>query len=98
MGIIEDWKPTYYDPMDVIVPYFVQDTIVARQDIAAQYTTIGRLDQGIGVILSELRKAGFEDSTLIMYSSDNGIPFQVGKDYDILLNFNVQCSLFPHLF
>lgn len=81
MGIIEDWKPIIYDSMDVVVPYFVQDTIAARQDLAAQYTTISRLDQGVGLILNELRDAGFEDSTLVLYSSDNGIPFQLGKGY-----------------
>ena len=46
MGLIPDWKPVLYDPNDVIVPYHVQDTPVARADIAAQYTTIGRMDQG----------------------------------------------------
>lgn len=46
MGIIPDWKPVTYDPSEVEVPYFVQDTPVARRDIAAQYTTISRLDQG----------------------------------------------------
>ena len=29
-----------------MVPYFVQDTPAAREDIASQYTTISRLDQG----------------------------------------------------
>ena len=38
--------PDYYDPADVVVPYFVPDTPVARQDIADQYTTVSRLDQG----------------------------------------------------
>lgn len=28
------------------VPYFVPDTPAARADLAAQYTTIGRMDQG----------------------------------------------------
>ena len=46
MGLIPDWKPTLYDPKDVEVPYFVQDTPVARADLAAQYTTMSRLDQG----------------------------------------------------
>ena len=78
MGYIEDWKPIHYDPSDVIVPYFVQDTIVARNDLAAQYTTISRLDQGVGLILDELKQAGFEDSTMVLYSSDNGIPFPLG--------------------
>lgn len=45
-GVIPDWKPVYYRPEDVLVPYFVPDTPAARQDIAAQYTTISRLDQG----------------------------------------------------
>ena len=46
MGFIEDWKPTLYSPDEVEVPYFVQDTPAARADIAAQYTTISRIDQG----------------------------------------------------
>ena len=38
--------PEYYKPEEVVVPYFVQDTPAARQDIADQYTTVSRLDQG----------------------------------------------------
>jgi N-sulfoglucosamine sulfohydrolase len=47
MGLIEDWSPIYYKPEQIQLPYFVQDTPAARQDVAAQYTTISRLDQGI---------------------------------------------------
>ena len=46
MGKIQDWQPYYYKPEEVIVPYFVQDTPAAREDIANQYTTLSRLDQG----------------------------------------------------
>lgn len=46
MGRIPDWTPTYYNPDDVFVPYFVPSTPAARLDIAAQYTTINRMDQG----------------------------------------------------
>jgi len=46
MGTIPDWKPVYYDPAEVVVPYFVQDTPAARLEISKQYTTISRLDQG----------------------------------------------------
>lgn len=45
-GRIADWSPVHYSPDEVLVPYFVQDTPQARADIAAQYTTISRLDQG----------------------------------------------------
>ncbi|XP_070580306.1 N-sulphoglucosamine sulphohydrolase-like [Ptychodera flava] len=79
MGLIPDWKPIIYKPDDVELPYFVQDTPAARSDIAAQYTTISRLDQGIGLVLKELQKAGFQDNTLVLYTSDNGIPFPNGR-------------------
>ncbi|KAF7688334.1 N-sulphoglucosamine sulphohydrolase isoform X1 [Silurus meridionalis] len=79
MGRIPDWKPQHYTPEQVKVPYFVPDTPAARADLAAQYTTVSRLDQGIGLVLQELRDAGFENDTLVMYSSDNGIPFPNGR-------------------
>ncbi|VDI83346.1 Hypothetical predicted protein [Mytilus galloprovincialis] len=79
MGFMPDWTPLTYNPDDVIVPYFVQDTPAARRDIAAQYTTISRLDQGIGLVLRELEIAGYLDDTLIIYTSDNGIPFPNGR-------------------
>ena len=34
---------------------------------------------GVGLILDELQKAGFADNTLVMYTSDNGIPFPRGR-------------------
>ncbi|XP_019397812.1 PREDICTED: N-sulphoglucosamine sulphohydrolase isoform X2 [Crocodylus porosus] len=79
MGWIPDWTPQQYRPEDVEVPYFVPDTPAARADLAAQYTTIGRMDQGIGLVLEELSHAGFLNSTLVIYTSDNGIPFPSGR-------------------
>ena len=34
---------------------------------------------GIGLVLAELREAGYENDTLVIYSSDNGIPFPNGR-------------------
>lgn len=79
MGLIPDWKPIVYSSDEVIVPYFAPDTPAARMDVAAQYTTVSRLDQGVGLILQELENAGFKDNTLVIYSSDNGIPFPNGR-------------------
>ncbi|XP_051173633.1 N-sulphoglucosamine sulphohydrolase [Leptopilina boulardi] len=79
MGTIPDWSPVYYQWEEIKVPYFVQDTEAAKKDIAAQYTTISRLDQGVGLVLKELEDAGFKDNTLVIYSSDNGIPFPNGR-------------------
>uniref|UniRef100_A0A670HTI9 N-sulfoglucosamine sulfohydrolase n=1 Tax=Podarcis muralis TaxID=64176 RepID=A0A670HTI9_PODMU len=79
MGWIPDWKPQHYSPDQVQVPYFVQDTPAARADLAAQYTTTGRMDQGLGLVLEELNNAGFRNTTLVIYTSDNGIPFPSGR-------------------
>ena len=79
MGVIPDWKPVDYTPESVEVPYFIQDTMAARKDIAAQYRTISRLDQGVGLMLQALKDYGFDDNTLIIYVSDNGSPFPNAK-------------------
>ncbi|XP_058791353.1 N-sulphoglucosamine sulphohydrolase [Phymastichus coffea] len=79
MGTIPDWNPIYYQWEQVKLPYHVQDTEAARRDIAAQYTTMSRLDQGIGLVLKELENAGVKEDTLVIYTSDNGIPFTSGR-------------------
>ncbi|XP_050671147.1 N-sulphoglucosamine sulphohydrolase [Leptidea sinapis] len=79
MGRIPDWQPWYYQWDEVQMPYHVQDTEAARRDIAAQYTTMSRLDQGVGLVLQELAAAGHAHDTLVLYSSDNGVPFPAGR-------------------
>lgn len=61
------------------LPYYVPDTEPARRDIAAQYTTISRLDQGVGLVIKELEAAGHLDDTLIIYTSDNGPPMPAAR-------------------
>jgi N-sulfoglucosamine sulfohydrolase len=34
---------------------------------------------GVGLILNELKEAGHLDDTLVIYSSDNGVPFPSGR-------------------
>ncbi|XP_045478548.1 N-sulphoglucosamine sulphohydrolase [Harmonia axyridis] len=79
MGRIPDWEGIYYQPDEIILPYHVPDTLEAREDFAAQYTTMSRLDQGVGLVLKELKTAGYLDNTLIIFSSDNAIPFPNGR-------------------
>ena len=37
------------------------------------------LNVGIGLLLAELERAGHADDTLVVYTSDNGIPFPYGR-------------------
>ena len=80
MGIIPDWEPVLYKPEEVLVPAWLPDTPATKEDIAAQYTTLSRLDQGVGLVLKELELAGHSEDTLVLFSSDNGIPFPLGKE------------------
>lgn len=65
----------------MIVPYFVPDTPAAKADLAAQYTTVNRMDQGMGLIFKEFQNSpnNLLNRTLIIYTSDNGIPFPSGR-------------------
>ena len=115
MGVIEDWTPELYTPeqvgdlirngmryfLQVYVPTWLPDTPATRADIAAQYTTLSRLDQvgkykvgtpftcehlqGVGLVLRELEMNGDLQQTLVIFSSDNGIPFPLGKEIQCLL-------------
>ena len=68
-----------YDPLRVKVPRFLPDQLSVRQELAEHYQAVSRLDQGIGLVLRELKEAGREKDTLVIYLSDNGIPFPGAK-------------------
>lgn len=50
MGLIPDWEPIHYQWDEIEPPYYIPDTEAARRDIAAQYITMSRLDQGISTL------------------------------------------------
>ncbi|KAM7362088.1 N-sulfoglucosamine sulfohydrolase isoform 2-T3 [Cochliomyia hominivorax] len=79
MGTIPDWKPIYYDWRNLQVPAYLPDTDIVRQELAAQYMTMSRLDQGVGLVLKEVQNQGFDENTLVMFTSDNGPPFPLGR-------------------
>ncbi|KKY18788.1 putative n-sulfoglucosamine sulfohydrolase [Phaeomoniella chlamydospora] len=68
-------KDIKYSPFDVAIPTFINDLDESRFEFAEYYQSISRLDQGIGMILSELEKAGQAENTLVIFLSDNGPPF-----------------------
>lgn len=48
--------------------------------VHCEYNTLSSIHfPGVGLVLQELKAAGFENNTLIIYSSDNGIPFPSGR-------------------
>lgn len=77
-----------FDPKDVFVPYHLPDNAIVRGELADYYRSVARLDYGVGQVLKELHDAGRDADTLVIFVSDNGIPFPGAKTtlYDSGLN------------
>lgn len=54
-------------------------TTVLREAVLLKHWATFASPAGIGLVLQELRDAGYENDTLVIYSSDNGIPFPNGR-------------------
>jgi N-sulfoglucosamine sulfohydrolase len=68
-----------FDPKKLPVPYHLPDTPDVRADLAEYYQSVARLDHGVGLVLKELENAKQLDNTLVIFLSDNGIPFPGAK-------------------
>ena len=55
------------------------DTPQVRNDLLDYYFEIERLDREAGAILRTLEQAGQLDNTLVVFTSDNGMPFPRAK-------------------
>lgn len=67
-------------PADVVVPPYLPDTPATRADLARYYDEVSRLDAAVGGVLDELERQGVAENTLVLFISDNGIPFPRAKN------------------
>jgi arylsulfatase A-like enzyme len=63
----------------VSVPPFLPDTPEVRNDLLDYYVEVQRFDREVGEILDSLRRMGELDNTLVVITSDNGMPFPRAK-------------------
>jgi N-sulfoglucosamine sulfohydrolase len=68
-----------YDPAKLPVPYHLPDTPDVRGDLADYYQSVSRMDHGVGLLMKVLRDTNVADDTLVIFISDNGIPFPGAK-------------------
>ena len=68
-----------FDPAKIRVPSYLPDNEATRREIAEYYEAANRLDQGVGFMLDMLRETGQLDNTLVIFLSDNGMPFANAK-------------------
>lgn len=71
--------PQVNKPEATTVPPFLVDGPDTRRDLADYYDEISRMDSNIGKMLQILEKAGKADNTIIVFLSDNGMPFPRSK-------------------
>lgn len=67
------------DPANVRVPSWLPDVQPVREDIADYLAEIERFDRESGEIIGELEARGELDNTIIVMTSDNGMPFPRAK-------------------
>ena len=66
-------------PEDVPVPGFVPDLPGVRKELSYYLNSARRCDDTFGRVLQALKESGFEDRTLVMFLSDNGIAIPFAK-------------------
>jgi arylsulfatase A-like enzyme len=67
------------DPATVRVPPFLVDDDSTRQDLVEYYDEITRMDSLIGAMMQRLEARNLRENTVILFLSDNGMPFPRGK-------------------
>jgi N-sulfoglucosamine sulfohydrolase len=67
------------DPSKVIVPPYLPDHEIVREDILDYYVEIEHFDQMVGRALESLEKTGDSDNTIVVVTSDHGMPFPRAK-------------------
>jgi N-sulfoglucosamine sulfohydrolase len=67
------------DPARLAVPASLPDTATVRNDLADYYAEVQRFDGQLGMLLDALRRLGELDNTVVVVTSDNGMPFPRAK-------------------
>jgi N-sulfoglucosamine sulfohydrolase len=88
------WKRTGKDPDDVVVPGFLPDHETVRGDLLDYTVEIEWFDLHLQRMLEYLEETGELENTIVMVTSDNGMPFPRAKancyEYGIHVPFAVR--------
>jgi N-sulfoglucosamine sulfohydrolase len=68
-----------YAPEEVNVPDFLPDLPAVRQEIAEYYSSVRRLDDTVGAVLRALTETGHAEDTLVLFTTDHGMPLPFAK-------------------
>jgi N-sulfoglucosamine sulfohydrolase len=68
-----------YKPDEVTVPAFLEDIPRVREEVAQYYSSVSRFDRAFGLVMSELKAAGRDADTVVVFMSDHGMSFPFSK-------------------
>ena len=68
-----------YSPGEITVPPFLPDLPEVRQEMAEYYSSVRRFDDCVGAILDALDESGAAADTLVLLSTDHGMPLPFAK-------------------
>ena len=66
-------------PEDIELFPFLYDTPGTRVDLARYYDALARLDETVGRLLARLEARALASRTVVVFTSDNGMPFPFAK-------------------
>jgi len=78
---------------DAAVPEFLPDTPIVRSDLLDYSFEIEWFDQHLGRMLKQLEDRGELDNTLVIVTSDNGMPFPRAKANDYEFGIHVPMAI-----
>ncbi|MEZ5124132.1 MAG: sulfatase-like hydrolase/transferase, partial [Solirubrobacterales bacterium] len=70
---------TVHDVLTSRPPENLPDTPETRRDMAGLKASVRVLDQGVGAVLRALDLHGYADDTLVVFTTDHGLPFPGAK-------------------
>lgn len=74
------WKKhTEFDPDKIDVPPFLPDNQQVREDLASFHQEIKDMDANVGTVLETLQKQGLSENTIVIFTTDHGMPFPRAK-------------------
>jgi len=68
-----------YSTTEVTVPGFLPDLPGVRVEVSHYFNSVRRCDDTFGMVMKALKEAGFDDNTVVMFLSDNGIAVPFAK-------------------
>ncbi len=71
--------PSVYPPEDIVLPKYIVDTPVVRENFSRYLAEITYFDSEVGQVVDLLEKHGLSDDTLVMVVSEQGNAFPFGK-------------------